>query len=232
MNTFGLKKLPNGEGGFGRCYIINNDTLYKKFYKQNDGKYPFSYDYFDKFIGVESDSFVFPNDVETRGDYTIGYTMDYIHADTLELLDFDFSIDDFITSLDKLREGLYEITEQGIVICDVNAKNMLYDGDFHVIDTDLYMTKDETYFDPEEKNEDYLASYLYYYLTQEKCPYEVNGLINENDYLRLINNDMVKGANISNLKSFLYELRDYVSRLCHKDINNFNDMYKEIVMTR
>ena len=85
MNVFGLAKLPNGKGGFGQCYIINNNLLYKKFYKQKDKTYPFSADYFDKFDGVESDSFVFPIDIDTSDKYTVGYTMDYVHADTLEV---------------------------------------------------------------------------------------------------------------------------------------------------
>lgn len=232
MITFGLKKLPNGKGGFGRCYILDDKTLYKKFFKQDNGKYPFEYDHFDKFYGIESDSFVFPIEVETKGDYVLGYTMDYIHADTLELLDFDYSISDFIVALDKLKQGLYEITEQGIIISDVNAKNILYDGEFHVIDTDLYMTKDESYFDPYDHNEDYLIRYLYAYFTQEKCSQEIKEIINQNDYLISLTRNILKDAKTSDLKEFLYELRDYVSRLAHKDIDNFDDMYKEISMKR
>ena len=232
MVTFGLKKLPNGKGGFGRCYIIDDNTLYKKFFKQDNGKYPFEYDHFDKFYGVKSDSFVFPRDIETKGDYTLGYTMDYIHADTLELLDFDYSISDFIVALDKLKQGLYEVTEQGIIISDVNAKNMLYDGEFHVIDTDLYMTKDESYIDPYDHNEDYLIRYLYLYFTQEKKPDEIAKIISENDYLISLRRNLIKDGKVSDLKEFLYELRDCVSKLAHKDIDNFADMYEEVSLVR
>ena len=226
MNVLGLRKLPNGDGGYGSCYILDNNTLYKKFHKMDDGTYPFEADYFDKFIGVKSDSFVFPKDITVDGDYAIGYTMDYIHADTLEVMDFDFSINDFIVALDRLKEGIYKVTNSGIVICDVNAKNMLYDGEFHVIDTDLYMTTDECDFDPYDVNEDYVASYLYSYITEEKCSYEM-GMIRKYNYeLDKLDREMRKGADMESLKHYLYELQNSVEELSERRIDTFNDLYK------
>lgn len=232
MNIYDLKKLPNGSGGYGCCYIVDDETLYKRFHKQKDGSYPFAYNYFDKFYGLENDSFVFPKEIDVEGDYTIGYTMNYIHADTLEVLDFDFSINDFIIALDKLKEGLYEVTNQGIVVLDVNAKNMLYDGDFHIIDTDLFLAKGESDFDPYDVNEDYVVSYLHSYITQEKCPYEIGKIINYNDDLKYFDKRLTKDANISDLKNFLYELKDSVSRLANRNIDNFTELYDEVSVIR
>ena len=229
MNVSGLRKLPNGKGGYGECYILDNDTLYKRFYKLSDGSYPFDCDYFEKFIGMNNDVFVFPRNIDIEGNYTVGYTMDYIHSDTLEDLDFDFSIDDFVLALDKLNEGLYEVTNQGIVVLDVNAKNMLYDGeDFHVIDTDLYITRDETDFVPEEVNEDYVASYLYSYITQEKRPHEIKKVI-ERDYgLTRLDKALSKNARIADLKTFVYGLKDEVEMAVGHETESFSDLYEAV----
>lgn len=228
MNVFGLKKLPNGKGGYGECYILDNETLYKRFYALEDGTYPFDCDYFEKFIGLKSDVFVFPKNIDIEGNYTVGYTMDYIHADSLEQQDFDFSIDDFVIALDKLKEGVYKITENGLVILDVNAKNMLYDGEFHVIDIDLYQTKRECDFDPEEVNEDYLTSYLHRYITEEKRPYEMKKII-ERDYgLSKLDNALKKDARIADLKTFLYELKDEVETAVGYKTKKFTDLYDAV----
>ena len=232
MNVLGLKKLPNGDGGYGSCYILDSNTLYKKFHKMDDGTYPFEADHFDKFIGVESDSFVFPKNIDIEDNYAVGYTMDYIHANTLESIDFDFSINDFIVALDKLKEGIYKVTNSGIVVCDVNAKNILYDGEFHVIDTDLYMTADECDFDPYDVNEDYIASYLYSYITEEKCSYEMEMIRDYNYNLDELDKKIRKKADMESLKHYLYELQDSVGELEDRRIDTFNDLYKGIQKVR
>lgn len=228
MDTSKLKKLPNGKGTFGECYIIDDKTLYKKFYSLGNEIYPFEKDYFDTFKGIKNDSFVFPKEIYTKGDYTIGYTMDFIHADSLSNLKLDFSITDFIYALDILKEDLKRINNQNIIIDDINSNNILYDGLFHIIDIDLFAQGEEsnTYVDDNEK---YLAEYLYYYVTEENNTiYTYYDLVDNNDELyyahRLINQD----CNFSNLKDFLFELREALTKGTSCPSDNFKDMYKAI----
>ena len=231
MNTLGLKKLPNGQGGFGRCYIIDNDTLYKKFFKLSKNKYPFSAEYFEDLVGLENRTFVFPKELEIRGDYTTGYTMDYIHAGSIESKSFDCSITDFIISLDDLREDIYELDDQGIIIRDVTAEHILYDGDFHIIDTDLYIKDKNNYYDS-GYNEDYLVSYLYSFFSGQKSGVGFESLIEKSDELRYADSEVKKNCTISNLKEFLYEMKGVISKLEGEDIDDFQNLYKGISRVR
>lgn len=231
MDTSKLKKLPNGEGGFGECYIVDQNTLYKKFYKLSSGKYPFEADRFNDFVGIKNKNFVFPNEIETNGEYTIGYTMDYIHAKDLKVLNYNYSISDFIMALDDLKESLYELAYLGIVIADVNDKNILFDDQFHIIDTDLYIMDNERHYDMGH-NEDYLVNYLNYLFVYADRTLIIKDLLDSNEDLNLSNRIVERDYTISALKDFLIELREIATRLFGKEVENFSEIYDGLERTR
>ena len=231
MDKTKLKKLPNGKGNYGECYIVDNNTLYKEFFRLDDGSYPFEKNYFNDMQGIENGTFVFPKKIYTNGDYTLGYTMDYIHAYNLELIQLDFSLSDFIIALDRLKEDLKRLTENGIVICDVNSRNILYDGKFHVIDTDLFTTEEKSGFNP-EGNEKYLSEYLYYYVTEENNRYEFDDLLFSNDELYYVDKKIKNKCNMDILKDFLFELRDALLKETNFETDNFKDMYRIVKAKR
>ena len=227
MDTSDLKKLPNGKGSFGECFIVDDKTLYKKFFRLENGDYPFEKDYFNNIKGIKNNSFVFPKKIYTKGEYTVGYTMDFIHAKNLSDLKLDFSITDFIYALDILKEDLKRINNQNIIINDINSSNILYDGLFHIIDTDLFVKEDNSVYIDE--NEMYLAEYLYQYITEENnTVYTYYDLIDKNEELyyanRIINND----CTLSNLKCLLFELKDALIKEIGCESDNFKEMYKMI----
>ena len=231
MNTLGLKKLPNGNGSFGECYILDNNTLYKKFYKLPGGDYPFTEEHFSDLVGIENNSFVFPRKLETEDGYVTGYLMDYIHAKDLEALDFDYSITDFLYALDSLKDDIYKLSDEGIVVMDVNFGNILFDDKFHIIDTDLYCKDIKNYYGP-DYNEDYIVNALHYSFTNKKNRFELSYLISQNDELSYFDARLKNEYSINAFKDFLISLREVVSSLEGEDIDNLKRLYQGVARVR
>lgn len=225
MNVCKLKELPDGKGNFGKCYIIDDRTLYKEFYESSRSGYSFKKESLKKIVNIKNDSFIFPKKLYTKGNEVLGYTMNYIHANRIDKLNYNFSIIDFICAFDTLKENLKKINDERIVMIDAGVKNTLFNGNFYIIDTDFYEKEEDPYFDY-NSNEEYIVMYLYEYLVLRENKYEMLSLIEKNDDLRIINDDLMKKFNISTFKTFLYELREAICKINHEDIDNFSEMIK------
>lgn len=225
MDVNKLKELPDGKGNFGKCYIMDDKTLYKEFYKNSYSGYSFKKENLKRITNIKNDSFIFPKKLYTKGDEVLGYTMDYIHADRMDKLNYNFSIIDFIYAFDVLKENLKKINDERILMIDAGVKNTLFNGNFYIIDTDFYEKNDDPYFDY-NSNEEYIVMYLYEYLILRENKYEMLNLIEKSDDLRIVNDDLMKKFNISTFKIFLYELREEICKINHRDIDNFSEMIK------
>ena len=64
MDVSMLKELPGGEGNFGKCYIIDDKTLYKKLYNNSDGRYNLQKGHLKNIANIENIDFT--NEVALR----------------------------------------------------------------------------------------------------------------------------------------------------------------------
>lgn len=140
----GLMKLPNGEGNFGICYILNDDYLIKS--SKFEGRYTLMY-YPEREVKhlteISNDSFIFPVDYYAYDGEVIQTKLKYIKdAKDLDLINYNIGISDLISATYKVYDDIKAISDEGIITHDVWAGNILYkDKRFYLIDRegDIYL---------------------------------------------------------------------------------------------
>ena len=132
-----------GEGTSGSCYLTTFGNVYKEL--NQVGRY--LYDQIKDLTNYKSDLIAFPKSLiyykyESKRGFR-GYLMDHFEGVTLDYLEGKIDINVFLDHLYKLEEEIKNISKEGIVLSDINDKNMMYDenGGLKLIDTDLYETQ-------------------------------------------------------------------------------------------
>lgn len=133
------KPIKGGLGSFGRCYYFNDDKVLKKF------KDPINFieANLKKMVGLQNDSYVFPEILIYKERELWGYIMERVRGMALLSNQNNLCFLALIESLDKLYCDTLEISKLGIVADDLAARNMTYDQDkkLRVYDTDFYQVK-------------------------------------------------------------------------------------------
>lgn len=228
LDTIKLKPLKNGSGSYGRCYIVDDNTLYKKFFINEDGKYPFHRDKLSNLIGIENDTIIFPTELDIVDDYVRGYYMKWIHAPNMREIDYDISLSSIISSLDKLELDLNLVSDLGIVISDVNFENVLFKDRFYLIDIDLCW-KSRGYFNVNSFNERMFTNFLHHYFIKEYNYYEFIFALENYPRLENVYCASINSKSISSFKEFLIMYKEYISEIAGCDIDNFKNVDKVLL---
>ena len=134
-------------GVSARCYVTDTGDVFKKYYQQ------IGYVNMIRLLSeFKSDMFVFPRDLvflrELKDENFVGYLMRFAQGQRFDSLDENIKIRPFIKHMLELEREMLRLTEQGIIMEDLNQGNIFYDKEkgFTVVDTDLFdVTLDDSF---------------------------------------------------------------------------------------
>ena len=138
---------PFSEGQYGKCYKQPNNKVFKHF----DGHTPIKYDTFNRTTREEiialSDLSI-PNIITPeilvilRENLELsGYIADFIYGPKLIKLPPNILIDQYISKIPNIMKRIFELSYKEYYAEDLASRNMIYNGEFYIYDTDFYTRK-------------------------------------------------------------------------------------------
>ena len=130
-----------GKGRWASVYKVG-DKAYKLLNTPNN----FSFEHIKQFLGKKRDIIVFPEDFikDSRTDELIGYSMEYVKGVNVKEVIYNISIEDLNYLISKTEKKIKDISDEGILIQDLHAGNILWDTKNHkirIVDIDDYEYK-------------------------------------------------------------------------------------------
>ncbi len=140
-----------GHGFNASVYKLDEENVFKKFNYR--GKFEESC---KELMKLNSDTFVFPKELVYENHIFVGYIMDYIKGKTLNKINENENIYDFINQVKKCEYDVSTLSIYKYYIIDFKEENIMYTDDkqLKVIDTDYYYKSNN-----KELFKDNLASY-------------------------------------------------------------------------
>ena len=132
--------FPIGRGTTAICYLRSDGYIFKRFidtyltyemFNKHDMK-----EKFELINRIQNDSFIGPDILVMQDNKIVGYLYPYINANTFGSVSSSTTLFDLYKNIDKLVEDTIEISKHGFVLGDLHKKNVLFDGDYYVIDLD------------------------------------------------------------------------------------------------
>lgn len=143
--SYYTKRLSRGVSA--RCYVTDTGDVFKKYYQK------VGYVNILRLLSdFESDKFIFPRDLvflhDTKDENFVGYLMRYAQGERFDKLDENIKMRNFLKHMLELEKEMLRLTEQGLIMIDLNQRNIFYDKEkgFLVVDTDLFeVTLDDSF---------------------------------------------------------------------------------------
>lgn len=231
-----LEKLPNGEGNFGICYILNDDYLIKS--SKFEGRYTFMY-YPEREVKhlteICNDSFVFPVDYYALDGEVIQTKLKYIKdAKDLDLINYNIGISDLVSGVDKVYDDILAISDERIITHDVWAGNILYkDKTFYLIDRE-----GDIYLEGCPKNEvlglnlfNFNRAMYKYILGGREASGLIKDILSESLYMDdLVDCLFSRSSNAFLLKELLMEFKKTLNNYIEEDEDNLGKMMMKVRM--
>lgn len=144
INQKKLNRLTKiNEGACAIVYKYDTKTAIKVLKDNINGMYELKE--FEKIVGIKNDTFVFPQKIVSINGEFSGYLMEYVDGYLLDNVISGIDINTLIESIKKVETDLKKISNDKIVIEDLNQGSLMYDrktNRIRIIDTDFY-TKQE-----------------------------------------------------------------------------------------
>ena len=131
-----------GVGSTAFCFLMrDNKTVLKIYYNSpNTAKLFGYYDVEKHFSDISrlNDEFIIgPKDILIRNNKVIGYTMDYVNANTLYKMRETIKLDDLYKSIINSEDTINKLTNNRFRFGDLHSKNVLLDNNLYFIDLDI-----------------------------------------------------------------------------------------------
>lgn len=132
--------IPIGVGTTAICFLMPNKNVLK-LYIELEGKINL-FKYFDMNRHIEelnmicNDTYIGPQEVLIKNNQVVGYIYPYVYARVLKRLSDKVEEEDILKGYKKLYTDTYLISKQNFKLFDLHLKNMLYNGNYYVIDLD------------------------------------------------------------------------------------------------
>ena len=210
-----------GIGTTAVCYLMKDKRVLKLFINTANKKYLFDkydnvVDHFEKINDLKNSTYIVPEEVLIKDKKCIGYIYGYINSKTLKNIRLNTKIDALIYGYDNLYEDTKEISSKKFHLFDVHDRNILFNGNYNIIDLDKGTFEDNISEEQILKeNMDLINKTIIYSLLRVK-EYEIIKFYDVN--LRDLYRENIE-RNYKGMKSFLKEFQKY-----RKDINTVFDM--------
>lgn len=128
-----------GIGSSSVCYLRKCDNSILKIFHEFENH---QHDDILRFTNIETDNFVWPSKLITVGNIIVGYTMPYVNAKNLYMINpFNINLNTLEKAIIQARNSIHTISEKGIATYDM-LYNILYRNRFYIIDQDEYYFSD------------------------------------------------------------------------------------------
>lgn len=135
LKQFKTKKFLN-KGTTGKCFLLKDGTVFKKFNSPLDLS---ELERFKYFLNYKNDNFLFPFDFIYDNKKFYGYITKRALGDTLQKTFKNSDLEKLSINCIKLEKNIDLISEGKIIMYDYHSENVMYDGNLiQVIDSDDY----------------------------------------------------------------------------------------------
>ena len=129
-----------GKGTTAYCYLRPNNDVVKIYRNNSYTKELFSrVDMLQRLTdidGIQNDTYVGPETILIKDGIVVGYVFPYVDAKTLHTVSLRTTLFDLFNNIDTLIDDTKDISDKGFRLYDVHNKNILFDGNYYVIDLD------------------------------------------------------------------------------------------------
>lgn len=211
-------------GAFATCFLTPNNEVFKiyNFGIANDEKTP---DYFDDFIGVENDSYIFPEKLVFIAGKLNGYTMRYVPGKDLDEAFPTLSFDLLPRFLAKIAEDTRKLSELRIKNTDIKFPNtMANEKGLFIVDTEDYFVHQDV--SPEVLYQDNMKRINLMFFTELcSCYPLVNYIVRKDQRMQEIMRSIKFDNNVS-LIEFFKRLRYVAANTLEEDVHTIGDLDK------
>ena len=135
---FGAKLI--GYGTTAICFLLRDNTVLKLFINTHHKRSLFKFrdivEHLSSLEKLNNETYVAPRKLVMIGDEVVAYIMDYRKAKTMKRISNSVRVNDLLMSYPKLLEDTRSVSLSHFRISDMHDKNILFNGDYHVIDLD------------------------------------------------------------------------------------------------
>lgn len=137
-----------GKGTTAYCFLRRDNNVVKVYRKNSFTKELFSkVDMLQRLkdiSDIQNDTYVGPETILVKDGNVVGYIFPYVPANTLKSLSTRTTLFDLYKNIDSLLSDTKDISDKGFRLYDVHEKNILFDGEYYVIDLDKGRFLDDT----------------------------------------------------------------------------------------
>ena len=129
-----------GYGTTAICFLLKDKTVLKFFinthHKRNLFRVRDIMEHLSSLEALNNDTYVAPRKIVCINNEVVAYIMDYRNALTIKRLSNGTRVNDLLESFPKLVDDTYSVSSKHFRISDMHDKNILFNGNYHVIDLD------------------------------------------------------------------------------------------------
>lgn len=221
-----LKPLEHGEGKFGKCYILDEGTIYKEFKPDIEEELIICEENLLPLVGKENETFILPRYLNCEDDILLGYTMRYINAPCLKRLGHNISLSKLALATPQVYQDIENLSNKKIISADVSDRNILFNDNIHIIDSDFYTLGDNIDKILLENRKNYNQAILSYICETSMTKNEIEEFIMNDFYLKYLYNLLERGGSKEAMIGFLTTLKIKISEYAGKEVDNLKDVYK------
>lgn len=133
INKYLVGAIPIGVGTTAICFLIPNNKVIKIYHSPLMKKFVF--ENMHEFDCIGNDTYISPSEFLVKDNLCVAQIYDYVKAKTLHSSN-KLKISEIIKAYDKLYQDTIKISEKGFFLCDLHDKNILFNGNFYIIDLD------------------------------------------------------------------------------------------------
>jgi len=212
---------PIGMGTTSICYLMKDKRVLKVFLNTSGTYYLFTkfqnlIDHLEKVNSLKNNTYVVPEELLIKDGKLVAYIYDYVDSRTFKHIRLNTKIDTLLYGYDKLYEDTVDISNKGFCLYDLNDKNILFNGFYHIIDLDKgtfegLMTKENILKTNMKAINNTLINSLF--------------RVNDDELINFYNDDLKKSytnnilKDYKGMKSFLKDIQKY-----EKNINKVSDL--------
>ena len=129
-----------GRGTTAYCFLLKNGMVLKLFKKSYMINSLFSEqkikERLEDIHEIQNDSYIGPEILVMNKDKVIGYLYPFIEAKTFKKISSKTTLYEIYEHLGKLLDDTKDISKKGFYLIDMHHRNMLFDGNYYIIDLD------------------------------------------------------------------------------------------------
>lgn len=134
LSKYLIGSIPIGIGTSAICFLMPNEKVLKIYYSSSLKNYITSN--IEMFYKIGNETYIAPEELLLKDGLCIAQIYEYIPSTTLHNISCDYKMNDIINAYEKLIIDTKKISEKSFVLRDLHDKNILFNGEFNIIDLD------------------------------------------------------------------------------------------------